>query len=317
MDPNQDLPYRENSSKTLAILIIILLLIIGVVFVLVIFFKPKTQPFDTRTGEIRSTPKEQIEALDPSIRKVYNLTDEARLFDELFDELVYAETPDVNLIGEFVGSFRDYAAKYSAGTKILPGSQPVLPAYDSALISFDLQQKYLNASITTLIGSIAKKKKVFMTIPVTYPMEKENARIVSGFGMRDHPILNERKMHTGIDIAAPVGTAVVATASGRVVKTEEKPGYGRNCIVEHKFGYQTLYGHMVRIVVGENNFLQKGDVVGYVGNTGLSVAPHLHYEVRKNGKVMNPSFFIFEGLTKEEYKEVIHLGSKTNDILSF
>jgi murein DD-endopeptidase MepM/ murein hydrolase activator NlpD len=317
MDSNQDPAYRENSSKTLIILVVILLLIIGMIFVLVLFFKPKTQPIDTRTGEIRNTPREQIEAIDPSIRKLYNLTDETRLYDELFDELVYAETPDVNLIGEFVGSFSDFAGRYSEGNKILPGSLTVPPAYDSALISFDLQQKYLNASISTLIESISKKKKVFMTIPVTYPMEKESARIVSGFGLRDHPILKERKMHTGIDIAAPVGTAVIATASGKVVKTEEKPGYGRNCIVEHKFGYSTLYGHLVRIVVGENNFLQKGDVVGYVGNTGLSVAPHLHYEVRKNGKPMNPSFFIFEGLTKEEYKEVIQLGSKTNEILSF
>jgi murein DD-endopeptidase MepM/ murein hydrolase activator NlpD len=317
MDSNQDPAYRENSSKTLIILVVILLLIIGMIFVLVLFFKPKTQPIDTRTGEIRNTPREQIEAIDRSIRKLYNLTDETRLYDELFDELVYAETPDVNLIGEFVGSFSDFAGRYSEGNKILPGSLTVPPAYDSALISFDLQQKYLNASISTLIESISKKKKVFMTIPVTYPMEKESARIVSGFGLRDHPILKERKMHTGIDIAAPVGTAVIATASGKVVKTEEKPGYGRNCIVEHKFGYSTLYGHLVRIVVGENNFLQKGDVVGYVGNTGLSVAPHLHYEVRKNGKPMNPSFFIFEGLTKEEYKEVIQLGSKTNEILSF
>jgi murein DD-endopeptidase MepM/ murein hydrolase activator NlpD len=284
---------------------------------LIFFFKPKTQAFDTKTGEVKSTPKEQIEALDPAIRKVYNLTDEARLFDELFDELVYAETPDVNVIGDFVSSYHDYASLYSGDGNRLTASLKLPLAYDSTIISFDRQQQYLKASIGTLLESISKKKKVFMTIPVTYPMAKESARIVSGFGMREHPILKERRMHTGIDIAAPVSTAIIATASGKVIKTEEKPGYGRNCVVEHKFGYQTLYGHMVRMVVGEGNYLQKGDIVGYVGSTGLSEAPHLHYEVRKNGIPMNPSYFIFEGLTKEEYKEVIALGSKTNEILSF
>lgn len=317
MSAAQDPYYRENNSKTLVILLVSLLIIVGAVVALILILKPKTQAIDNKTGEVKSTPREQIEALDPDIRKVYNLTDESRLFDELFDELVYAENPDVNLIGEFVANFHDFALKYGGAGNILPSGRTVPMVYDSAIISFDLQQKYLKSSISTLQESIAKKKKVFMTIPVTYPMAKESARIVSGFGMRDHPILKERKMHTGIDIAAPVGTAIVASASGRVIRTEEKPGYGRNCIVEHKFGYQTLYGHMVRIVVGENNFLQKGDIIGYVGSTGLSVAPHLHYEVRKNGRPINPSYFIFEGLTREEYKEVIALGSKTNEILSF
>lgn len=317
MDPNQNPNYPENNSRTLVILVVILFVIVGLIFALVYFFKPNPQAFDTNTGKIKTTPEEQVEALDPDINKVFNLTEEVRLFDELFDELVYAEIPDVNRIGDFVSNYHNYAALYSNESRGVVSSRPVSLPFDSTVISFDRQQIYLKASVATLLESILKKGKVFVTIPVTYPMAKESARIVSGFGLRDHPILKERRMHNGIDIAAPVGTAVIATASGRVVKTEEKPGYGRNCLVEHRFGFQTLYGHMVRMVVGENNYLQKGDVVGYVGNTGLSEAPHLHYEVRKNGKPLNPSYFIFEGLTKEEYKEVIALGSKTNEILSF
>jgi len=317
MKPDQT-PYPEaNNSKTLVILVALLILIIGLVFILILYFKPKAQAFDNKTGDVKSTPKQQIEALDPQILKVYQLTDEARLFDELFDELVYAETPDVNRIGDFVSNYHDYASLYSGDARGVETSLTVAPSYDSTVISFNRQQQYLKASIGTLIESIAKKKKVFMTIPVTYPMEKVSARIVSGFGMREHPILKQMRMHAGIDIAAPVGTAVIATASGRVIKTEEKPGYGRSCLVEHRFGYQTLYGHMVRMVVGEGNYLQKGEVVGYVGSTGLSEAPHLHYEVRKNGLPVNPSYFIFERLSKEEYKEVIALGSKTNEVLSF
>jgi murein DD-endopeptidase MepM/ murein hydrolase activator NlpD len=150
-----------------------------------------------------------------------------------------------------------------------------------------------------------------MTIPVAFPIEKKDAQIISGFGMRDHPILNEPRMHTGIDIKAPVGTAIVATASGKVINTEEQMGYGygRPCVIEHKYGYQTLYGHMVRLEVYKNKIVQKGDVIGRVGDTGLSQGPHLHYEVRKNGQPLNPSYFIFEGLTEKEYKEVIRLGT--------
>ena len=167
-------------------------------------------------------------------------------------------------------------------------------------------------SVANLIESIDNRKKIFTSIPVSYPIAKKDAQIVSGFGMRDHPVLDEPRMHTGIDIKAPVGTEVVATASGKVIIPEEQIGYGygRPCLIEHKFGYQTLYGHLVRLQVYKNQFVQKGDVIGRVGDTGLSTGPHLHYEVRKNGKPLNPSYFIFEGLTEKEYKEVITLGTQ-------
>jgi murein DD-endopeptidase MepM/ murein hydrolase activator NlpD len=317
MNPATD-PYgSENNSRTLIIMVLVLLAIIGVVVGVVLVFKPKTQPFDTTTGNVKSTPREHIESIDPYIQSVFNLSDEIRLFDELFDVLVYSENPDVNRIGDFVSGYQKFASTYPVNTRAISSNNVSFASYDSSIISFDRQNKYLTYSIETLLESINKKKKVFMTIPVTYPVDKELARIVSGFGMRDHPILEKRIMHNGIDIAAPTGTEVKATASGKVIRTEEKPGYGRSCLVEHKFGYQTLYGHMVRLVVGENKWVQKGEVLGYVGNTGLSVAPHLHYEVRKNGQPLNPSYFIFENLNKEEYKEVILLGSKKNEILSF
>lgn len=317
MNPATD-PYgSENNSRALIIMILVLLVIIGLVVGIVMAFKPKAQPLDNKTGDVKSTPREHIEHIDPQIRTLFHLSDEIKLFDELFDVLVYSENPDVNRIGDFVSGYYNYARIYSENFNRVSSNHLSSINLDSTIISFDRQNKYLNYSIETLLESIDRKKKVFMTIPVTYPVDKEHARIVSGFGMRDHPILEKRIMHNGIDIAAPTGTEVKATASGKVIRTEEKPGYGRSCLVEHKFGYQTLYGHMVRLVVGENKWVQKGEVLGYVGNTGLSVAPHLHYEVRKNGNPLNPSYYIFEGLNKEEYREVITLGSKKNEILSF
>ena len=296
----------------------LLVIIISIFLLVILVFKPNQNFSDHSSGQSRNINREHIEKLDPNITAVFNLSEESRLFDELFDVLVYSENPDVNRIGDFVRNYKDFASSYPFKNPGRSRSKQLdILSYDSTEINLDRQKDFLEFSIEALIGSIDKKKKVFITIPVTYPIDKSIARIVSGFGMRDHPILSQRRMHNGIDIAAPVGTEVRATASGKVIRTEEVPGYGRSCLIEHKFGYQTLYGHMVRVTVAENKWVEKGEVIGYLGNTGLSVAPHLHYEVRKNGRPLNPSYFIFENLNAEEYREVISLGSKTNEVLSF
>jgi murein DD-endopeptidase MepM/ murein hydrolase activator NlpD len=312
MNPNHDSYSRENNSGNLLIMIVILFIILGLVFILIFIFKPKTKEFSTAKGEIKNTPKEHIEAIETSILKVYNLTNEAGLFDALFDELVYMDSPEADRIAEFVGDYKNFAALYAEDINEFRTSDWFSKDYDSTIISFDRQQKYLEKSIVSLLKAIDNKKKILMSIPVAYPIAKKDAQIISGFGMRDHPILNEPRMHTGIDIKAPVGTVVVATANGKVINTEEQIGYGygRPCVIEHRFGYRTLYGHLVRLEVYKNKIVQKGDIIGRVGDTGLSQGPHLHYEVRKNGKPLNSSYFIFEGLTEKEYKEVVSLGTQ-------
>jgi murein DD-endopeptidase MepM/ murein hydrolase activator NlpD len=313
MNPGQDSFSQENSSGNLVILTVILLVIVGIVFTLISIFKPKTKNLNTVKSEINSTPKGHIEAIEPSILKIHNLTNEVRLFDELFDELVFTGSPGVDRIGDFVSNYKNYAALYSEDKYNFSTSDWLIKDYDSTIISYDRQQRFLENSIVSLLKSIDNKKKILMSIPVAYPIEKKDAQIISGFGMREHPILNEPRMHTGIDIKAPVGTPVMATASGKVIVTREVIGgygYGQPCVIEHKFGYQTLYGHLVRLEVYKNKIVQKGDVIGRVGDTGMSQGPHLHYEVRKNGKPLNPSYFIFEGLTENEYKKVITFGTQ-------
>jgi murein DD-endopeptidase MepM/ murein hydrolase activator NlpD len=312
MNPRQDLSSQENSSKNLIVLAVILIIILGTVFTLIFIFKPETKDFNSVKGEIKNSPKEHIKAIESSILKIYYLTDEIRLIDELYDELVYADSPDVDQIGEFARKYKNYAALYSEDKNNFSTSDLITKDYDSTILIFKRQQEYLEKSIASLLKSIDYRHKMFISIPVAYPLAKKDAKIISGFGMRDHPILNEPRMHTGIDIKAPVGTAVIATASGKVINTQEQIGfgYGRPCVIEHKFGYQTLYGHMVRLEVFKNKIVQKGDIIGRVGDTGLSQGPHLHYEVRKNGRPLNPSLFMFEGLTEAEYKEVVALGTQ-------
>jgi murein DD-endopeptidase MepM/ murein hydrolase activator NlpD len=118
-------------------------------------------------------------------------------------------------------------------------------------------------------------------------------------------------MHTGMDFTSPVGTEIHATGNGVVNKVEyDGRGYGNNVIISHGFGYQTLYGHMSKILVRPGQKVSRGDLIGYVGNTGTSTGPHLHYEVLKGGKPVNPVNYYYNDLTPEEYQTMLEISSK-------
>ena len=128
------------------------------------------------------------------------------------------------------------------------------------------------------------------SLPISSPV---SGTVTSGFGMRNHPILGGRRAHKGLDIAAPTGTEIFAPGRGTVVFSGRKNGYGNTIIVDHGYGYTTLYGHCSKLLVEEGATVSRGDVIALVGSTGRSTGPHLHYEVRINGDHMNPGAFIF------------------------
>jgi murein DD-endopeptidase MepM/ murein hydrolase activator NlpD len=122
-----------------------------------------------------------------------------------------------------------------------------------------------------------------------------------------------RHFHTGIDFTAPRGTEVYATGDGKVHEViMKKRGYGYHVIINHGYGYKTLYAHMSKFKVRKGEKIKRGDVIGYVGSTGTSTAPHLHYEVIKNGEKINPMNFFFNDLTPAEYEKVLELSSQSN-----
>ena len=133
-------------------------------------------------------------------------------------------------------------------------------------------------------GSILRPAGV--SIPSRMPVE--NAALTSGYGMRTHPVLGGRRAHKGIDLAMPTGTPVYATADGVVSKAEWFSSYGLYISLEHGADIQTRYGHLSRLNVAAGQQIRKGDVIGYVGSTGRSTGPHLHYEVRIAGVAVNP-----------------------------
>lgn len=157
------------------------------------------------------------------------------------------------------------------------------------------------------------KTEMMASIPAIQPIDSRKTRGgLSGFGRRIHPIYKIRKMHTGIDFTAPVGTPIYATGNGRVAAAGVDSGYGRRVLIDHGYSYTTLYGHMSRLAVKAGQEVRRGDLIGYVGNTGASTGPHLHYEVHKNGRAVNPINFIYNDLTPAEYAAILEAASQEN-----
>ena len=138
----------------------------------------------------------------------------------------------------------------------------------------------------------ASAVKAAVSIPSRMPLE--DATLTSDFGMRDHPVLRKRARHKGVDLAAPTGTPVYATADGLVEKAQWFSSYGKYIQIGHGNELETRYAHLSRIAVSAGEFVQKGDLIGYVGSTGRSTGPHLHYEVRIAGAAVNPLPYMVE-----------------------
>jgi murein DD-endopeptidase MepM/ murein hydrolase activator NlpD len=177
------------------------------------------------------------------------------------------------------------------------------------------RQLYIQSKSYEEVFSLAKKKnELLASIPGIQPVSnKDLNRIASGFGYRMHPIYKTSMMHEGLDFTAPVGTAIYSTGNGTVEKVEAfGRGYGNNVVINHGFGYKTLYAHMSKFGVRQGQRINRGDIIGYVGNTGSSTGPHLHYEVWKNGNKIDPINFFFNDLTPEQYVKVVELASQQN-----
>jgi len=184
----------------------------------------------------------------------------------------------------------------------------------------DILEKRLYAqskSFDEVIDLAEQKEKLLASVPLIMPVSnKKLKRMASGFGLRTHPILKIRKMHYGLDFTADTGTEIYVTGDGVIEKVEKKrSGFGWHVVVNHGFGYKTLYAHMSGINTKKGKRVKRGDVIGYVGNTGLSSGPHLHYEVHKGGKKVNPVHYIFKDLSPEEYEQIIELSSSAQQSL--
>ena len=166
-------------------------------------------------------------------------------------------------------------------------------------------------SLNEVLRSAGVKDANLSSMPVLKPVaDKYVNRLASGYGTRFHPILKVNKMHKGLDFAASTGTPIYATGDGSVKVSEFNSGYGNMVVLKHGNGYESLYAHMSRAKVRSGQKVKRGDVIGYVGSTGLSTGAHLHYEIHKNGETVDPVMYFYNDVDPDDFIKIYQNSKK-------
>jgi murein DD-endopeptidase MepM/ murein hydrolase activator NlpD len=251
----------------------------------------------------------QFDILKQRVHQAEIVLNELELHDDNIYRVIFEAEPIPESVREAgyggVNKYRDLEGSDNSGLMI----------ETTKMVDKLTKQLYIQSKSFDEIFALAKNKaQMLASIPAIQPLSnKDLGRIASGFGYRVHPIYKTTIMHTGQDFTAPVGTDIYATGNGVVEKVEfYGRGYGNSVIISHGYGYETLYGHMSKIKVKQGQKINRGDVIGFVGNTGTSTGPHLHYEVIKNGNKINPVNFFYNDLTPEEYEKMLIISAQQN-----
>ncbi len=182
-----------------------------------------------------------------------------------------------------------------------------------------LGKLYVQSKSYDEVFALAKnKEQMLSSIPAIQPVNNTDLRRISSyFGTRMDPFYKVRKFHEGMDFSASVGTEVYATGKGIVVeaKRDATGGYGNLIVIDHGYSYKTVYAHLSRIFVKPGQKILRGQIIGYVGNTGKSTSPHLHYEVRKNGVPLNPIYFFYNDISPEEFAMMLELSKRPSQTM--
>lgn len=266
---------------------------------------------------LKNELKEMVFYFDEAQKKVYDLdkilSDMSYRDDNIYRVVLGSEPIDKSIREAGVGGVDRYE---DIKSKVISHEDIIIRLNESL---DKLRRKvYIESKSHDEIVELAQnKEKLFAAIPAIQPLPKKATVVLaSGFGIRIHPIYKVQKMHSGIDFAAPIGTPIYATADGTVDNVEVSfTGYGKKIEIDHGFGYRTRYAHMHEFAVRAGQHVKRGELIGYVGDTGLSTAPHLHYEVFINGAQVNPIHYFFNDLNPAEYAKIIELASVLNQSL--
>ncbi len=247
------------------------------------------------------------------------LDDYAKILDNMKErnEGAYTMAFGMNPIHEDVWDAGTGGAKRYSNLTNYPNTGELMLGVTAKADKLGRQMAILSHKLDTIITVAKDREKRFASIPSIKPIREDklnrSIRFMSGFGRRMHPIHKVMKMHKGIDFSAKKGTEIYASGDGKVIKVKNKrTGYGKHVIISHGYGYETLYAHMSKMNVNVGDEVKKGEVIGHVGSTGTSTAPHLHYEVHYMGKAVNPIHFVLDGLSTEEYQKMIDMSSLNN-----
>ena len=309
---------RVKATKTdillnlLGFLFVALILSVGIVLAYFSYFEsPKEAMLRKENEELRF----YYDIINKKVNETSEMLSSLNERDDNIYRVIFAADPIPNSVRDAgVGG----AARYK---KLLEEGLEDEELIISTLSKIDKlkKQMYIQTKSYDEIIELAKRKnEMLASIPAIQPIaNKKLKRLASGYGMRIHPIYKVRKMHTGCDFTARIGTPIYATGDGEVKLVESKfGGYGKQVEIDHGFGYITKYAHLSKYIVKKGQKVKRGEIIGYVGSTGTSTAPHLHYEVIYKGTKVNPVHYFFNDLEEGQYEEILELASRENQSLS-
>lgn len=204
-----------------------------------------------------------------------------------------------------MGAYPAFANSSAASADLTAAARD---ARTSPISGGDEQFRNLFSSWGSLDGQDAPASTTAVAIPSIMPLAA--AKLTSNYGMREHPVIGGRRNHTGVDLAAPTGTPIYATADGVVSRADRFSSYGLYIALQHGADLETRYAHMSRLAVAAGQRVSKGDIIGYVGSTGRSTGPHLHYEVRMDGVAVNPIPYMVESDAQQAFALVMDDGGQ-------
>ena len=281
-------------------------------FILLIFYQFFDSPKEKKLKLEIQNLTSQYKVINDDMKQVEKVLDEIQDRDDNIYRVIFEADPIPNSIRkQGFGGINRYE-------KLLGLSNSELMINTSKKIDQLTKQLYLQSKSFDEVIDLAKNKSnMLASIPAIQPVaNKDLKRMASGYGFRIHPIYKTRKMHYGMDFSAKTGTEIYATGDGVISKVKKsKRGYGNYVKINHGFGYETLYAHMSKYIVKRGQRVKRGEVIGYVGNSGISTAPHLHYEVRKDNKKINPMNFYYNDLSPEEYEKMLEISLQSNQSL--
>ena len=312
---SENLAYRKIITKTRKkIGVVLLFLVASALFGFLGFIALLNTPYF-------ETPKNRKQA-----REIENLKLRYAILNKKMDEvesvIEFIEDRDNNLYRVYFNASPIPEEERKSGFKEVDRYKE-LEGYDNSQLvtnttkRIDVLRKQLaiqSKSLDDILKMAKAKDKLLAAIPAIQPVKNENLkRMVSGFGYRTDPFTKARKMHEGMDFTARTGTPIYATGDGVVARADNTAsGFGNHVVIRHGFGYETLYAHLSRYKCKAGQRIKRGDIIGYVGSTGRSEGPHLHYEVHKNGKVVNPLNFYYGNISAVEYVAIAQLANQEN-----
>lgn len=286
-------------------IVLLLASVVGVILTIT-FLAVVDSPKEKEQKREIANLKLQIELVNKDLDQVQKILGDVQQRDDNIYRVVFEAEPIPNSIRQagFGGSNRYEHLKDMESAELVIGTRMKL---DQIRKQVFIQSK----SLDEIVELARNKEKMLRSIPAVMPIAKKNlARVASGWGYRIHPIYKTRRFHYGMDFTADIGTPIYSTGDGIVkVVRSRKTGYGNHIEIDHGYGYTTLYGHLSKFNVKRGKRVKRGDIIAFSGNTGTSSGPHLHYEVHKNGKQIDPKYFYYDDLTPDEYEMMIQISS--------